>query len=276
VIAVRCMQVVAGFCLVLGCVAGAQAQNFNSNNFSNAQSNNDGQDQVARTPNRRAQAKIHTELGSLYFQQGNMAVALEELRIALLADPAYYPAFTVRGLVHAYLKEHAQAEADFKRAMDLAPNDPGVNNNYGWYLCETGRERDSIRYFLNAVKNPLYPTPDRAYTNAGACALKSGDLVGAETYLNQALRLAQDGAAPARVQMALLYYRRGLLEESRRLLSEALKIMEPPTAQALWLGIRVERKLGNKVVEGSYATQLRGRYPDSPEYQDFLNGKFND
>lgn len=224
----------------------------------------------------RRSAKLHTELGSRYFMSGQNAFALEELSIALVADSSYYPAYSVRGLVFASLKQHDKAEDDFRRALNLAPNDADVNNNYGWYLCETGKERQSIAYFLNALKNPLYETPDRAYTNAGRCALKAGDQVGAEGYLQQALRLAQDGAPEARLQMAMVYYKRDALEDARRFLNDALKQMEPPTAFALWLGIRLERKLGNKVTEGGYAAQLRSRYPDSPEYQEFLNGKFND
>jgi len=51
-------------------------------------------------------------------------------------------------------------------------------------------------------------------------------------------------------------------------------MMEPPSAEAIWLGLRIERKLGNKVAEGSYASQLRSRYPSSPEYQEFLKGNF--
>jgi type IV pilus assembly protein PilF len=221
-------------------------------------------------------AKLHTELGSRYFLGGQSAFALDELNIALKSDSSYFPAYSVRGLVYATLKEYSKAESDFQRALSLAPNDPDVNNNYGWYLCETGKERQSITYYLNALKNPLYETPDRAYANAGRCALKAGDQEGAETYLQQALRLAPEGAFEARLQLAMIRYQRGALEEARRFLNEALKRMENPTADALWLGIRLERKLGNKVTEGGYAAQLRSRYPDSPEYQAFLNGKFND
>ena len=50
--------------------------------------------------------------------------------------------------------------------------------------------------------------------------------------------------------------------------------MEPPSAEALWLAVRLERKLGNKAGEGNYASQLRGRYPTSKEYQAFLKGNF--
>lgn len=222
----------------------------------------------------RSRAKIHTELASMYFQEGNMAVALEELGIALQADSGYAPAYNVRGLVHAYLREQAEAEDDFRKAINLAPNDPEVNNNYGWFLCQSGKERQSIAFFLNAVKNPLYSTPDRAYANAGSCALKAGDLQGAEHYLQQALRLSRDGGDAARVQLATVNYRLGKFDEARQQVGLSLRGMTQPSADALWLALRIERKLGNRQAESGFAAQLRSRYPASPEYQEFLKGNF--
>ena len=252
------------------CVFAAQAQ-YDFNQSSN-QSSNQQQSQGSGDPRNRA--RIHTELGALYFQGGSMAVALDELAIALAADSSYFQAYSIRGLVHAALREYNKAEADFQRALNLAPNDPEVNNNYGWYLCDTGKERQSIAYFLNALKSPLYETPERAYANAGTCAMKAGDLEGAQGYLLQALQMSRDGGMTPRLQMAKLLFKRGTYEEAHIYLGDALKLMAPPTAEALWLGIRVERKLGNRSLEGGYAAQLRGRYPSSPEYQEFLKGNF--
>ena len=222
----------------------------------------------------RARAKIHTELASLYFQDGNMAVALEELGIAINADSGYAIAYNVRGLVRAYLRELPLAEEDFRKAINLAPNDPEINNNYGWFLCENGKPRQAITYFLNAIKNPLYTTPDLAYANAGSCAIKADDLEGAENYLTSAIRLNGSGGVVARVHMANLQYAKGNLVEARRVLSEALRAMEPPTLQVLWLALRIERKLGNREAESVFAAQLRGRYQESKEYQEFLKGNF--
>lgn len=255
---------IAGLCLSLMLVAAVQAQ------FNNLPSGS--QSQGAGAP--RERAKIHTELGAMYFQAGNNAVALDELQTAINSDSGYFQAYSVRGLVRLGLKEYDKAEDDFRRALNIAPNDPEVNNNYGWYLCQTGKERQSITYFLNALKSPLYETPDRAYTNAGTCALKAGDLEGAQNYLLKALQLSRDGAVTARLELAKLFYKRALLDESRIYLNDALRMMEPPSADALWLGLRIERKLGNRVAEGGYASQLRSRYPSSPEYQEFLKGSF--
>ena len=45
------------------------------------------------------------------------------------------------------------------------------------------------------------------------------------------------------------------------------------TAENLWLAVRIERKLGDRNSEESYALQLRKRFPDSRETQLMLYGK---
>lgn len=234
-----------------------------------------GQQESSRTiSDARSRARIHAELGAAYFQAGNPAVALEELEIALASDSSYFPAYSIRGLVRASLKENAKAEEDFQKAIALAPKDPEVNNNYGWYLCETGKPRQSIAFFLEALKSPLYETPERAYANAGSCAMKAGDQDQALGYLLKALQFSRDGGALPRMLLARLFYQQARLDEARAYLADAMKLVEPPSAEILWLGIRLERKLGNRLAESSYVAQLRSRHPTSSEYQEFLKGNF--
>lgn len=220
----------------------------------------------------RTRAKLHTELASLYFQDGNMAVALEELRIAIAADATYAPAFNVRGLVHVYLREIPLAENDFKEALRLASNDPEINNNYGWFLCQIGREKESITFFMRALQNPLYQTPERAWLNAGQCSLKAGDIASADDYFQKALRFSPDNAQ-AMLQLANISYLRGDFNGAHTRLGEVLRRVEP-NAEALWLALRIERRLGDRAAEASYASQLRRRFPASPEYQKLSKGEY--
>lgn len=222
----------------------------------------------------QTRARVHTELAAEYYRQGNYVIALDEVKISLDAVSNYVPAISMQGLIYLELREFDRAEKDLRRALELAPKDPAVMNNFGWFLCQTGSERKSIAYFLDAVKHPLYPTPDLAYSNAGTCAMKAGDFDGAEGYLMSALRLSRDGGFGPRKQLANLSYRRGLLELARRQVQELQKAMDVPSAELLWLGLRIERKLGDKVAEGNMAVQLRNRYPTSKEYQEFLKGNF--
>src|SRR4029077_16661093 len=104
----------------------------------------------------RARARNHTELGAAYYQRGNLGVALEELRIATTADPSYAPAHSLLGLVHMELHEESLAPQSFARALSLSRADGDINHNYGLFLCQTKREPESVKYFMQAVKNPLY------------------------------------------------------------------------------------------------------------------------
>lgn len=220
----------------------------------------------------RNRARIHTELASAYFERGNMGVALEELRIAIEADPTYAPAFNVLGLVHMDLRENAVAQQHFERALRLSPNDPDINNNYGWFLCQSGREEQSIAYFLAALKNPLYSTPARSYVNAGLCAIRKNNERDAFDYFQRALRSEPDNLQ-ALLNLASIQYKRGQLEPARGFIGRFNKLVEP-TAESLWLALRIERKLGDKSAENTLATQLRRRFHGSQEYQDMLKGKF--
>lgn len=217
-------------------------------------------------------ARVHTELASEYFSRTQYGVALEELHEALKADPGYGPAYGLMGLVYMELREDALAVKNFEQALRLNPADSDANNNYGWYLCNRGQEAASIKYFLTAQKNPLYTTPERSFLNAGICSRKMGDEVAAEGYLRKALAQQPD-LQQALYQLADLNYKRNSLAEARAYMGRLMRNANP-NAEYLWLGVRIERKLGNRDNERGYAEQLRRRFPNASETQALLAGRF--
>ena len=220
----------------------------------------------------RNRAKLHTELASLYYSRGTMGVALEELRTAVAADSSYAPAYGMFGVVYMDLRENRLAEENFQKALRLSPGDPDINHNFGWFLCQNKRELESIKYFLQAVRNPLYPRPWRSYSAAGQCSLRIHNIKDAEEFSQRALKLEPDDP-PALLQMSEIRFGQGRMEEARALISRYNKLVTP-TSESLWLALRVERKLGRRVTEASLANQLRRRYPGSPEYQRLLKGQY--
>ena len=221
----------------------------------------------------RNRARAHTELAAAYFERGSMAVALEELRVATEADSSYAPAHGMLGLVYMDLKENRLAEESFERALRLSPNDPDINHNYAWFLCNTGRDKDSIRYFAQALRNPLYPTPWRSYSAAGVCSLKAGNVKDAEEFFQRALKLEPDERSSL-IKLGEIRYRQGQMDEARRLVSRYNKL-STPNAESLWLALRIERKMGERVAEQSYANQLRRRFPGSDEYRALQRGQYD-
>jgi type IV pilus assembly protein PilF len=220
----------------------------------------------------RNRAKLRTELASLYYRSGSYGVALEELRAAVSADPGYPIAHGMFGLVYMELRENQLAQASFERALRLAPNDSDINHNYGWFLCQTARETDAIKYFLHAVRNSLYPTPWRSLAAAGICSLRKDNLKDAEDFFLRALKLEPDDPVSL-LQLGQIRYRQGNLVEARRLVTRFNQLLDP-SAESLWLALRVERKAGERSAESSYAAQLRRRYPDSPEYRLMQRGDY--
>ena len=217
-------------------------------------------------------ARLHTELAGLYFERGQMGVALSEVDLALHADSNYAPAYDVRGLIYMALREDKDAEADFVHSLRLDNADSESHNNYGWFLCQHGREKESIAHFMAAVKNPLYPTPERAYLNAGMCSKKAGNNRDAEEFLQLALKI-QPESMQALQAMAELKFAEGDYQAAHKYFAKFAQKDENLTAVQLWLGVRIERGIGDKNAEANYGLQLRERYPDAGETQMLMRGE---
>ncbi len=219
-------------------------------------------------PDERARniAKVHTELAAAYFERKQYAVALQEVGVAMQVDPTYAPVYNLSGLIRMALREDEQAEADFSRGMKLEPDNSEMHNNYGWFLCQRGREKESIQHFLTALKNPLYATPETAYANAGICTRKTGDLQMAESYLQRALILHPD-MSDALYGLADVSYAKGDYASAKAYFLRFQQVEQDLSAEQLWLAVRIERKMHDRNSEASYAMQLKKRFPDSREAQ---------
>jgi type IV pilus assembly protein PilF len=217
-----------------------------------------------------AQARAHTELGAAYFQQNKLEIALDEFNHAIHIDPKYGQAYNGLGLVYAALGEDAKADAGFKKAIEVQPGSSESHNNYGSFLCARKRYDESITEFLAAVKNPLYSTPNLAYANAGICSVRKNDIKNAEIYLNKALQIdpLTNSAAQA---LAEIQFKRGDVKGAKKTLQNAL--IASPGPDTLWLGIKIERVLGDKDNVASYALQLRQQYPNSEQTRLLLSGQ---
>ncbi|HET6756881.1 MAG TPA: type IV pilus biogenesis/stability protein PilW [Burkholderiales bacterium] len=217
-------------------------------------------------------ARIHTELAGSYYERGQYAIALEELKEAIAADPGYGPAYNTSGLVYMELKEDAVAEKNFQQALRLNGNDSEAHNNYGLFLCSRGRADEGVAHFKTALKNPLYNTPQKALANSGVCLRKLNDDKTAEDYFEKALSI-DPSSAVALFHLADIHFKRGQLEDARAYLVRQHQVAAP-TAESLWLAVRIERKLGDRNAEASYGLQLRKKFPASPEARALIDRRY--
>lgn len=220
----------------------------------------------------RQRARAFTDLANAYFARAQYKIALDELRKAIISDNRFGPAYNIYGLIYMELTEDKLAEENFRRAIELDRSDSEARNNYGWFLCTRGRYDEGLEQFAVALRNPLYPQPERAMANAGLCAEMKGDLALAEANLLKSLKLQPDNPNTV-LKLAGLNFRQGRLMETQRLLGRHAELA-PPTAESLWLGVRLERKLGDRAQEAAYGLQLRKRFPDSNEARLLLTGQY--
>ena len=157
--------------------------------------------------------------------------------------------------------EERLADAAFRNAIRIAPNDGDVQNSYAVYLCGQDKFRQAEDYFRKAARNPLYSTPATALVNAGVCMRSKPDMSAAEQYFRSALEVRQN-YPDALLQLAVMKYEQDNALGARAFV-ERLLSSSKPSPDALLLAWRIEQKLGDERAAADYADELQSRYPDS-------------
>jgi len=225
-------------------------------------------------PPERRRARIRLELATSYFEQGQTTVALDEIKRSLAIDPNYGQAFVLRGLVYMRLQDVALADESFRRALQINPRDADAQHSYGLFACEQGRYAQANDLFNQALANPVYGGRGRTFLVQGICQIRAGQLPEAEASLARAYEF--DAGNPiAAYNLASLRFRRGDAQGAQFIIRR-VNNSELANAETLWLGIKVERRLGNDTAAAQLAQQLSRRFGESPQWAAYQRGAFNE
>jgi type IV pilus assembly protein PilF len=226
-----------------------------------------------RKPDAERAAEINLQLGTDYLRRGNLAQAKEKIDRALEQNPRNPQAHITAGLLYERLGNSDKADSHFSRALSLDPKNPEVQNNYGAFLCQKGKYQRGEKLMLEAASNPLYRTPEIAYFNAANCARNGGDLKRTEENLRKALAV-RPKFAEALLQMAELQYNQADYLSARAFLERYMEVgrVSPAT---LWLGVRIERGLGNEEAAKTYAERLKLEYPKAAQTKELIESERN-
>jgi type IV pilus assembly protein PilF len=225
-------------------------------------------------PDARKRARIRMELAVGYFEQGQTNVALDELKQVIANDPTFPDAYNLRGLIYMRLNDMKQAEESFRRAVSLNGKDSNAQHNYGWLLCQQARYDEANRAFEGAMTNPLYADKAKTLMTQGLCQARAGRKADAERNLARSYEL--DAANPVTgYNLATLLFQRGEFPRAQFYIRR-LNNTDLANAETLWLGIKVEQKLNDRVAMLQLADQLKRRYPQSREMAAYDKGAFNE
>lgn len=225
-------------------------------------------------PESRKRARIRLELAAGYYEQGQTTVALDELKQALSADPNYFEAYNLRGLIYMRLNDLRSAEDSFKRAVALNSRDANTQHNYGWLLCLQSRYSESLQFFTQALTSPVYGDRAKTFMAQGLCQARAGQTAEAESSLSRSYEL--DAGNPITgYNLATLLFERGDFTRSQFYIRR-LNNSDLANAESLWLGIKVERRMNNTEAQQQLAAQLKRRFPQSRELTAYERGSFNE
>lgn len=108
--------------------------------------------------------QVHSSLGDLLRQEEKYALAARAYDKALQyteeGAPNQWFTLYARGICHERLKDWDKAEADFRKALDLNPDQPQVLNYLGYSLVEKRMKLDEA---LGMIERAVAARPDSGY-----------------------------------------------------------------------------------------------------------------
>lgn len=222
----------------------------------------------------RRRARIRVELALGYFEQGKTNIALDEIKQAISADPTFADAYSLRGLVYMRLNDFGFAEESFNKALSIKPQDANVLHNLGWLKCQQALYPLAMKYFGQALADPTYGERAKTLMAQGLCQVRAGMRQEAEASLLKSYEY--DAGNPVTgYNLANLLLQKGDFVRAQFYIRR-LNNSELANAESLWLGMKVEKRLGNTEALMQLAKQLEKRFPQSREAASYQRGAFDE
>jgi type IV pilus assembly protein PilF len=208
-------------------------------------------------------AQQYFQLGARYFRNGNYELARERLHRAIEFDPRMGIAYSTLALTYEQLDNVRLATENHDKAVRYEPNDFNVRNAYAVFLCGQERYEEARVQFQRAVEVPENDNTEVMLTNAGVCMAQKPDYEQAEAFLRQALD-RKPAYGEALIQLSLLKYRATEYLQARAFLQRFLS-SNKSTPEVLYLGVQIEKALGDDRASTDYANQLLRDFPKSEQ-----------
>ncbi len=223
--------------------------------------------------------KVRTQLAAEYIKSGDLDSAKRTLDQALEMNSRDSAANMMMGIL---LQQEGskvsmdKADTYFKRAISADPKNAQARNNYGTYLYQIERYNDAIEQ-LNVAGTTLgYDQRYKAMENVGRIYLKLGDMANAEKSFKQALQVNRDSYI-SMLELSEIFYLKQQTPAATQLYEQFVRGVGQKNqgARALWIGIRNARANSDTMGMQALVNQLRALFPESPEYQRYLQLQYS-
>ncbi len=189
-------------------------------------------------------AEAHYKLGVSYFNGNKLKESYVEFQKAIQLNREDKYSLNALGLISARFKEYDRAINYYKQAISIDLNYSEAMNNLGVTYLEIGDWDGAIKYFKMALNNPLYATPDMAYSNLGYALYKKGDYLDALNTLNGAVQKYSESPQSAYIS-GLIHIKLGDTKTAIDKFNKAVTL-SPNYIDAHWELASVYLREGNK------------------------------
>lgn len=119
--------------------------------------------------------------------KGQLNDAFVEFHKSIKLNPNNKRSLNFLGYISTKFNNYDDAVSYYKRAIAIDPDYSDAINNLGVAYAEIKDWDEAIKQFKSAIRNPLYRTPERAYSNLGYAFYQKGAYTDAEEALEEAL-----------------------------------------------------------------------------------------
>jgi type IV pilus assembly protein PilF len=216
--------------------------------------------------------ETYIQIGYGYFEKGNLLEAKRSLIRALEIDDRSAGAHMGLARVYDRELEYDLADDHFKKAIRYGGNTE-AHFQYGVYLYNRGEFKDAYRQFDTVLEDTVYVRRAQTFEYQGIVASRLDRNERAITYYKRAIAL-NAVLANSYIGLTNIYNEQQDYQNAYVYYSGFVKLVQAQLARhnasTLWLGIQLADELGDDNALSSFTLQLRNRFKESPEYQQYL------
>jgi type IV pilus assembly protein PilF len=203
------------------------------------------------------------QLGAQYFRNGSYELARDRLITTLEYDPKMAIAHSTLALTYVQLENRRLASDHFELAVRYGPDNFDVRNAYAVYLCQQKSYDEARKQFDKAIAIYNNDNAEIMLTNAGVCMVSKPDYDLAEKYFREALEF-KSSYGEALLQLSSLKHKTGQDLHARAFLQRYM-ITNKLNSSVLYLGMSIEKNLGDERAATDFSNQLLRDFPNSSE-----------
>ncbi len=212
--------------------------------------------------------KDTVQLARVYIREGKWNAAKKHLKTALELDDSNAEIYEAMALVFQNTGEIELAEKNYKQSIKLESKAARVRNNYAAFLYKQNRYDEAVEQLEKVVGDTLYNNRAAAFVNLGRSYIQLDDLEKARDAFRRSY-LMNRSDIPLTFELADVHFQLADYPIAQQYYDAYRNQVKQQPARALWLGIRLAEKFGNKDAVASYSMALKNMYPTSFEFLEY-------